>query len=64
MGVHNNKIKKMIIIYKIGYENKIKLFGEGFIKNNKNKCKIIIENKDQDIIEYFNNNKNEEILKI
>ena len=38
----------MIIIYKIEGKREIKLFGQEFIKNNKNNCKIIIENKEQD----------------
>ena len=42
----------------------IKLFGEKFIENNKNNCKIIIDNKEQDLIEYLKINKNEKILKI
>ena len=42
----------------------IKLFGEEFIENNKNNCKIIIDNKEQDLIEYLKINKNEKILKI
>ena len=67
----------MIIIYKIKDEDnedsqdsqdedkyEIKLFGEKFIENNKNNCKIIIDNKDQDLIEYLKINKNEKILKI
>ena len=53
--------------YKIyyGYRN-IKLFGEEFLNNNKNNCKIIIDNQEQDIIEYYDlqNNENKEILKI
>ena len=40
------------------------LFGKEFIKNNKNNCKIIIDNKEQKIIEYLNVNENEKILKI
>ena len=50
--------------YKMGNANSIKLFGEDFIKNNKNNCKIIIEKKEQDIIEFLNVNKSEELLKI
>ena len=42
----------------------IKIFGEKFIENNKNNCKIIIDNKEQDLIEYLKINKNEKILKI
>ena len=54
----------MIIIYKIKNQNKIQLFGENFIKNNKNNCKIIVENKEQDISEYLNVNKNITNVKI
>ena len=39
----------------------IKLFGEKFIENNKNNCKIIVDNKEQDLIEYLKINKNEKI---
>ena len=60
----NNK-NEMIIIYKIKQDKyEIKLFGKKFIENNKNNCKIIIDNKDQDLIEYLKINKNERILKI
>ena len=72
-----NNSNEMLIIYKIKEEDsedsqdsenedkyEIKLFGENFIKNNKNNCKIIIENKEQDIIGYLIVNKNEGILKI
>ena len=62
--INNNNINEMIIEYIIKKENKIKLFGKQFIKNNKKNCKIIIDNKEQDIIEYLNVNKNEKILKI
>ena len=54
----------MIIEYIIKKKNRIKLFGELFIKNNKNNCKIIIENKEQEIVEYLNVNENDKILKI
>ena len=59
-----NKINEMTIIYKIEDKYRIKLFGEEFIKNNKNKCKIIIDNKEQNIIEYLNVNINQKLLKI
>ena len=75
--VNINKTNEMIIIYKINDEDnednednqdedkyKIKLFGEKFIENNKNNCKIIIDNKEQDLIEYLKINKNKKILKI
>ena len=63
-NINNNNINEMIIEYIIKKKNKIKLFGKQFIKNNKNNYKIIIDNKEQDIIEYLNVNKNEKVLKI
>ena len=43
----NNEIS---IIYKIKKnEDRIKLFGAEFIKNNKNKCKFIYRNKEYDL---------------
>ena len=56
--LNKNILNEMIIIYKIEDNYRIKIFGEKFIKNNKNNCKIIIENKEQDISEYLNVNKN------
>ena len=53
-----NNTNEMIIIYKINDKDnqdedkyEIKLFGKKFIENNKNNCKIIIDNKEQDLIE-------------
>ena len=60
----------MIIKYEDSEDNQdedkyeIKLFGEKFIENNNNNCKIIIENKEQDLIQFIKKNKNEKILKI
>jgi len=34
-------------------DNKIKIFGETFVKNNKNNCKILFENKSYELIAYF-----------
>ena len=62
--LNKNTINEMIIIYKIEGENRIKLFGEDFINKNKNNCKIIIENKEQDISEYLKINENLRNLKI
>ena len=44
------------IIYDINKENKenIKIFGEEFVKNNRNIYKMIIENKEYEISEKFN----------
>ena len=44
---------QLIIKYKIKDEKKIKLFGKGFIENNKNICKIIINNKEIPLSEYY-----------
>ena len=59
--ININKINEMIIIYKIKGKDKIKLFGEEFIKNN---YIIIIENKELNMVEYLNVNSNDKILKI
>ena len=55
----NNEIK---IIYKIKedydyeseYEQKIRIFGYNFVINNKNKYKIIYNDKEYELVEYFN----------
>ena len=47
--------------------NVIKIFGKNFVKNNKNKCKIIYNNKKYELKEYFNDideNYNQEIKDI
>ena len=67
--IQNNEIKNEIqnenlingneiaIIYKIdNNDKKIKLFGKPFIEKNKNNCKIIIDNKEKEIIEYIDIN--------
>ena len=33
---------------------KIRIFGEDFIKNNKNKCKLLIDNKEKELCHYIN----------
>ena len=53
---HKAKIKlnQMTIIYKIKpNDTRIKLFGKKFVENNKKKCKILINNNLQEIIEDF-----------
>ena len=62
--IKNDKIIEMIIIYKIEGKNKIQLFGSKFIENNKNNCKIIIYDKELNIVEYLKINKKDKILKI
>ena len=55
------------IIYDINKEkgDEINIFGAEFVKNNKNKCKMIIDNKEYEISEKYNiENYNDKILKI
>ena len=62
MGSNNDKSitrNEMIIIYKIKNKNRIRIFGKNFVKNNKKKCKIIINNKEYDLIEFADVNKSE-----
>ena len=42
------------IIYKPNKEGKVRIFGENFVNNNKDKCKIIYNNKEYELKEYFN----------
>jgi len=61
---NNNPKNEMTIIYKIGNKNEIRLFGEDFVKNNRKKCKVIIGDKEYNLIEFLNFNKCEGNLKI
>ena len=48
------------IFYKLNKDDrKIKIFGKDFVKNNKNKCKIIYQNKEYELREYLDINNNE-----
>ena len=56
----DNKLNKITILYKIKNKfKKLKLFGDIFIMNNKDNCKIIFNGKEQEIDEniYFENEK-------
>ena len=63
---YDNKSEENIdinIIYKSNGNNTIKIFGETFVKNNKNNCKIIYKGKEYELQEYFENkNNNDEII--
>jgi len=50
LNEYNNKIN---ITYNIENENRIRIFGEEFVQNNKDKCKIIFENDELELNEYF-----------
>ena len=45
----NNEINIRYIKYK--FQNEVKIFGEKFVKNNKNKSKIIYDNKEYELSE-------------
>ena len=63
--INNNKKNEMTIIYNNNKENKIKIFDNDFIKNNKDKCYIVIDNKKTELKEYIdNNNKNKIEIKL
>ena len=61
-----NDSDEITLQYNIKNKEKVKLFGNKFIEKNKNKCKIIIDNKEQDIIEFYDIDKkeNKDILEI
>ena len=52
------------IIYKIGDQDRIKIFGETFVKNNRNICKIIYNSKEEEIKEYMQKPLENDLLKI
>ena len=44
---------EVTIEYDIKNSKEIRLFGDNFVKNNKNKCKIIYNGKEYNLTEYF-----------
>ena len=58
-------IKEISIIYKkYENENDIKIFGNKFVENNKNKCKFIYKEKEYELQEYFEIKENELEIKL
>ena len=56
---------EITMIYNINNEDKVKIFGETFVNNNKDKCKIIYEHQEYNLTEKFNiNNINKNKLEI
>ena len=51
----NNEINELTIIYSIKKEKNylIRIFGDKFVENNKNKCKIFINGNEQEICNYI-----------
>ena len=63
-GLESNTFE---FVYKINkeefsYENKIRIFGDIFVRNNKKNCKIKINNEEKELIEYYNYKEDEEKL--
>ena len=59
-----NIFDEINIKYKIKDQEEIKIFGKEFVKNNKNICKIIYEDKEYDLSEYIKINNKKEKLEI
>ena len=60
-----NKFNEITFVHKIKKgEKRIKIFSKEFIENNKDKCKLIIGGKEQEICEYYeiNNSKKETLI--
>ena len=48
----NNKLNETTIIYKLGdFDSEVKLFGAEFVKNNEDKCVLIIDGKERKLLE-------------
>ena len=47
-------ISEINIIYNIKRKNNIKIFGSKFVENNKNICKMIIDNEEYELAEKYN----------
>ena len=63
----NGDISEINIIYDIKRDDKyIQIFGDDFVRNNRDKCKMIIDNKEIEITEkyYVNNNNNKLNIKL
>ena len=61
------KTNEIIIKYKIGKEDKIRIFGDEFVKNNIENLKIIYENEELELNAFFdlsNNKKKKNFLEI
>ena len=50
--IEANSIDKIKIKYKINKSKKIRLFGDKFVENNKKKCKIVFDKKEEDLVSW------------
>ena len=65
MITKENYVNEIKICYKVNKELKIKLFGDIFVKNNKNICKMKIKGKEYQLQEYLLNKfNNDDIIEI
>jgi len=69
INLHSNLFSNEENIMKYEIKNKaqkVKIFGEAFIKNNSDKCKIVCNQKEYDLMEYFNVKKHkiDKVLKL
>ena len=63
--MENEDLSYINIIYDINRQYNIRIFGLNFVKNNKNICKMIIDNKEYEITEKYKvKSKNDNKLKI
>ena len=55
---NENNVNNVTIRYKINKSNTIKIFGDDFVKNNKNNCSFIFNGKEKELDAYLNLDKN------
>ena len=55
---------EILLVYKTKGEDKVKIFGDKFVNNNKNICKIIYESKEYELQEYIKNSSNKTTLEL
>ena len=54
LGIYNKiNIDELNIIYGVKEQNEVRLFGSEFVQRNKNNCKIILNEKEQDLKEKY-----------
>ena len=56
------KINNLLKDENIASNNKIRIFGEEFVKNNKNNCVIFINNKEKELSEFYEYAQNENVI--
>jgi len=54
MTTKDKILNQMEMIYKVGGSDEIKIVSDDFVKNNKDKCKLIINGNEMELCEYIN----------